>query len=142
MPYETLAVTTADRISTITVNRPDKRNALSIEVVAELEDAFSRVESDCAIRALIVTGAGDKAFVAGADINELAALPPAELRKYALRGQSVFRGLEIDLDEQRQVIERSGNRCSERDLAVSDIQKFRDQESRVRLRLARRPLCR
>ena len=81
-------------IALLTVNRPEKLNALSAEVIVELREAFERVQSDAAIRAAILTGAGEKAFVAGADINELAALSPVELRAYALRGQAAFRLLE------------------------------------------------
>jgi enoyl-CoA hydratase len=81
-------------IALITVNRPDKLNALSGAVVAELGEAFERVSADRSLRALIVTGAGEKAFVAGADINELAVLSPIEARGYALRGQQAFRRLE------------------------------------------------
>src|SRR4051794_18402447 len=81
-------------IARVTVNRPEKRNALSAAVVAELQDAFGRVASDAAIRAAVVTGAGETAFVAGADINELAALSPFEARAYALRGQQAFRSIE------------------------------------------------
>jgi len=81
-------------IALLTVNRPEKLNALSAEVIVELREAFERVQSDAAIRAAILTGAGEKAFVAGADISELAALSPVELRAYALRGQAAFRLLE------------------------------------------------
>ena len=59
-------------IALLTVNRPEKLNALSGAVVGELADAFGQVAGDGAIRAVIVTGAGEKAFVAGADIRELA----------------------------------------------------------------------
>ena len=81
-------------IAWITVNRPAKRNALSSAVIGELELAFSQAASDRAVRALAITGAGDKAFVAGADVAELAALSPNEMRRLALRGQRVFRILE------------------------------------------------
>src|SRR5438552_2972509 len=81
-------------VALITVNRPDKLNALSMAVVEELADAFQRVCQDAAVRAAIVTGAGEKAFVAGADINELAVLSPFESREMALRGQRAFRILE------------------------------------------------
>jgi enoyl-CoA hydratase len=84
----------AGGVALLTVNRPGKLNALSTELIVELEDAFSRVEKDASIRALLVTGAGEKAFVAGADINELASLPPFEVRMYGLRGQAVFRMLD------------------------------------------------
>jgi enoyl-CoA hydratase len=81
-------------IAAITVNRPEKLNALSSALVGELADAFERVAADGAIRGVIVTGAGEKAFVAGADINELAALSATEARSFALRGQQAFRRLE------------------------------------------------
>ena len=81
-------------IALLTVNRPEKLNALSGELIAELADAFGRVAGEPAIRAAILTGAGEKAFVAGADIRELAVLSPYEARAFALRGQAVFRQLE------------------------------------------------
>ena len=81
-------------IALITVNRPDKLNALSGAVVGELSEAFERVAGDRSIRAAILTGAGEKAFVAGADINELAVLSPIQALEYARRGQQAFRRLE------------------------------------------------
>ena len=81
-------------IASVTINRPEKRNALSRAVVSELAIAFNRVADDPAIRAAIVTGAGDTAFVAGADINELAALNATQMREYAIEGQRAFRRLE------------------------------------------------
>jgi enoyl-CoA hydratase len=81
-------------IAQITVNRPDKLNALSSAVIAELHDAFERIANSAAIRAAIVTGAGEKAFVAGADINELAVFSAFEFREHAIRGQRTFRVLE------------------------------------------------
>lgn len=81
-------------IALLTVNRPEKLNALSREVVEELGEAFDRIAGESAVRAAILTGAGEKAFVAGADINELAALSAVEAREYALRGQRTFRKLE------------------------------------------------
>jgi enoyl-CoA hydratase len=81
-------------IAWITVNRPAKLNALSSTTIGELEQAFSQAASERAVRALAITGAGDKAFVAGADVAELAGLSPNEMRRAALRGQRVFRMLE------------------------------------------------
>ncbi len=81
-------------IALVTINRPEKRNALSRAVVMELGAAFDRIAEDAAIRAAIVTGAGDKAFVAGADIGELATLSAVEMRQYSLDGQRVLRRLE------------------------------------------------
>ena len=95
MPYSHILFEVDEHgIACVTVNRPDKLNALSSAVVGELKDAFERASADAAIRALIITGAGEKAFVAGADINELAVLTAMEARDYALRGQHVFRMLE------------------------------------------------
>jgi len=81
-------------IAVLTVNRPDKLNALSGALIGELGDAFGRVAAEPGIRAAVLTGAGDKAFVAGADIRELAGLSPYEARGFALRGQAVLRQLE------------------------------------------------
>jgi enoyl-CoA hydratase len=83
-----------DGVALITVNRPDKLNALNGDTMRELSDAFTRVRDDAAIRGLIVTGAGEKAFVAGADIKELAVLSPVEAQALSQRGQAIFRALE------------------------------------------------
>jgi enoyl-CoA hydratase len=83
-----------DGIALVTVNRPDKLNALNRDTMGELADAFTRVRDDAAVRALIVTGAGEKAFVAGADIRELAVLSPVEAQALSRHGQAVFRALE------------------------------------------------
>ena len=84
----------ADGIALITVNRPEKLNAFNRDTMGELAEAFARVENDPAIRALMITGAGEKAFVAGADIKELAALTPVEAQALSGRGQTIFRRLE------------------------------------------------
>jgi enoyl-CoA hydratase len=81
-------------IARITVNRPEKLNALSGAVIVELKDAFERFAGDRALRAAVVTGAGEKAFVAGADINELAVLSPFDAREQSIRTQQAFRLLE------------------------------------------------
>jgi enoyl-CoA hydratase len=95
MQYEhVLFETDAAGIAVVTINRPDKLNALSGAVIAELRDTFERIGNDAAIHAAILTGAGEKAFVAGADIKELAALSPVEMRAAARRGQQTFRMLE------------------------------------------------
>jgi len=84
----------ADGVATLTVNRPDKLNALNQDVIAEIGVALAQCESDPGIRALIVTGAGEKAFIAGADIKELAGLTPLGAEALALRGQAVTRRIE------------------------------------------------
>jgi enoyl-CoA hydratase len=82
-------------IALVTVNRPDKLNALSRAVVRELDETFEGIARDDEIRAVILTGAGEKAFVAGADINELAVLSAVEAQEFAAAGQRTFRKLEI-----------------------------------------------
>lgn len=84
-----------DGVATVTVSRPEKLNALNAATMAELDDAFARCESDAAVRGLILTGAGEKAFVAGADINELAVLDPVQSIATAQRGQRTLRRLEL-----------------------------------------------
>jgi enoyl-CoA hydratase len=81
-------------VALITVNRPGKLNALSSTVMVELRDAFERIADHPEFRAAIVTGAGEKAFVAGADIAELETFSAAEARQFAARGQRTFRLLE------------------------------------------------
>lgn len=71
----------SDGIAVVTVNRPSKLNALSDGVIGDLEDAFARVAREPKLRGLIVTGSGDKAFVAGADIQELSEQSAVRLRK-------------------------------------------------------------
>lgn len=83
-----------DGIALVTVNRPDKLNALNAIVIAELGDAVTRIETDAAVRGVIVSGAGTKAFVAGADISELTEQGVAGGRARAIAGQQVFRRLE------------------------------------------------
>lgn len=83
-----------DGIARVTVNRPDKLNALNATVIAELGDAVGHIEGDAGVRGVILTGAGPKAFVAGADISELADQGPMEGKARALAGQRVMRRLE------------------------------------------------
>jgi enoyl-CoA hydratase len=90
----TLLFELSDGIARVTINRPDKLNALNATVIAELEDSITRIETDAAVRGVILTGAGQKAFVAGADISELAAQTPLEGKTRAVLGQQVFRRLE------------------------------------------------
>jgi enoyl-CoA hydratase len=94
MAYTTLLFDVAGGIARVTVNRPDKLNALNAMVFTELEDAIGRIESDEAIRGVIVTGTGAKAFVAGADIGEIGGQGPLDGKARALRGQRIFRRLE------------------------------------------------
>ena len=89
-----VGIATTDGIRTITVQRPEKLNALNSQVMEELDSAIRAADSDPALRCLIVTGAGEKAFIAGADIGELSRLTPLEGREHARRGQEVVALLE------------------------------------------------
>ncbi len=90
MTFSTLLYDVADGIATITVNRPDKLNALNAEVIRELGEVATRIAQEPEVRGVILTGAGEKAFVAGADIAELAKLASAAARATAEEGQQVF----------------------------------------------------
>src|SRR5919107_430541 len=94
MTFSTLLYEVSGAIARITVNRPDKLNALNSSVIAELDRAVGEIERDPAVRGVVLTGAGPKAFVAGADIAEIAAQSPVEGKTRALEGQRVFRRLE------------------------------------------------
>lgn len=95
MPYANLRLEPSeDGITTLTIERPEKRNALSNAAMEELDDALGRVEREPEHRALILTGSGDKAFVAGADLSELAGLTPLEWKARCLRDQRIMRRLE------------------------------------------------
>ncbi len=83
-----------DGVALVTINRPDKLNALNEALLGELDEAFRSVERDGGIRGVLLTGAGDKAFVAGADIRELPMGAFAEARAFAERGQAVLGRLE------------------------------------------------
>lgn len=93
--FKTLLLDIDDEgISTLTVNRPDKLNALNNEVLDELDEALEIIASDNSIRGLLVTGAGGKAFVAGADISELAKLDMSGGKAASRKGQHVFAKIE------------------------------------------------
>lgn len=84
----------ADGIRRITVNRPDKLNALNAATLDALQAAFDAAATDDAVRVVVLTGAGPKAFVAGADIAEMADLRPTEGRDFSMRGQRLMRSIE------------------------------------------------
>ena len=94
MKYETLLFEIKEGVAFVTINRPDKLNALNDQVVDELGHAAGRITSEDAIKGAILTGAGPKAFVAGADIADLAKQGPFDGKARALRGQAVLRRLE------------------------------------------------
>lgn len=94
MPYTTLLYEVSDGIARVTLNRPDKLNALNAALIAELGAAVAELERAPEVHGAILTGAGSKAFAAGADIAELAEQGPLDGYRRALAGQAVFRRLE------------------------------------------------
>src|SRR5574341_670696 len=94
MSYANLLLETREGVAVVTVNRPDKLNALNDATVTDLDEAFTALGSEASVRGVILTGAGEKAFVAGADIAELSTQSPIEGRQRSLRGQRVLDRIE------------------------------------------------
>jgi len=94
MTYQTLLFDVRDGIAIVTINRPDKLNALNDQVMGELGQAAERIATESEINGAILTGAGPKAFVAGADIGDLSRQGPFDGKARAQRGQAVLRRLE------------------------------------------------
>lgn len=95
MSYNTLLYDVNDRgVAYITINRPEKLNALNREVLNELAEAFQKVAVDSQVQGVILTGAGEKAFVAGADIKELSSLNELTGRMASQKGQQIFQSIE------------------------------------------------
>lgn len=94
MAYENLIVEVRPPIAVLTLHRPKVLNAMNAATFSELEHAFTALASDASIRAILVTGAGERAFAAGADIGELAAVSTEAGQAFALRGQSILRRIE------------------------------------------------
>ena len=94
MSYENVLTENRDGVLWLTVNRPDKLNALNRRTLTEIADVIDSASNDEAVWAVVVTGSGEKAFVAGADIGELNALGPIEAKEFALRGQAIFNTIE------------------------------------------------
>ena len=90
MSFETLLLHTEEHICIITINRPDKLNALNNTVLSELEQAIDYLQNDKQVKGIIITGSGEKAFVAGADIGELASLNSKTAKEASERGQRVL----------------------------------------------------
>jgi enoyl-CoA hydratase len=88
--YDTLLTSLENNILTITINRPDKLNALNKHVMADLDEVMNEVESNPEIKAVILTGSGAKSFVAGADISEFQGLSHGEGMDLARRGHDIF----------------------------------------------------
>src|SRR5262245_42308658 len=94
MSYKTIEVSVTDRIATVTINRPDKLNALNVAVFDDLTALVEEMATRADVGGVIITGAG-RAFVAGADISELETLNGMNSKALARRGQKVFNRLEM-----------------------------------------------
>ncbi len=94
MVYSSLELSSNDGIATLVFNRPKALNALSIALLTELTDALGTIKNDPSIRVLILTGAGEKSFIAGADITEIATLTPLGAKHFAQMGQNVISALQ------------------------------------------------
>jgi len=92
--FDNLLLAREGHSALVTINRPQVLNALDARTLAELGRAMEELRADASVRVVIVTGAGEKAFVAGADISELAALSPAQAQDHALLGQRIFDTIE------------------------------------------------
>jgi enoyl-CoA hydratase len=94
MEFKNLRLDKRSPLAVVTVDRPKVLNALNAETLTELSEIFEELAADPEIRVILLAGAGGRAFVAGADIRELAALTPEEGRAYSLRGQGILRRIE------------------------------------------------
>jgi enoyl-CoA hydratase len=94
MDYQNLLISDRGAVRTITINRPDKLNALNLATLLELDAAFRAAREDAAVRVVVLAGSGEKAFVAGADIAELAALSPIQAQAFSRAGQNLMRAME------------------------------------------------
>jgi len=94
MLFENLLLECDGPVAVLTINRPKSLNALNRQTLEELGQAFAQLREDATVRCVIITGAGDRAFIAGADINELAVLTPSNAREQALSGQHLFSVIE------------------------------------------------
>src|SRR6188474_280072 len=90
MPFDNLLLERDDAVALVTINRPQVLNALNLATLDELRRVILDLKRDDSVRAVILTGSGEKAFVAGADVNELAAQTPLAGREHALSGQHVL----------------------------------------------------
>ena len=94
MAFENVLVERDGAVAVVTINRPGVLNALNSGTIEELGRVMSELETDEAVRAIVLTGSGERAFVAGADINELAEFSPVEGKAHARSGQAVFDRIE------------------------------------------------
>ena len=89
MTFDNLLLDISDGVAQVTINRPKVLNALNLSTVDELDTCFTILETDPSVRAIVITGAGDRSFVAGVDISELATMTPVTARAIAKKGQAL-----------------------------------------------------
>lgn len=94
MAFETLLIEIEEKVALVTINRPKALNALNEQVLDELSLAFNELEQNDEVRVIIVTGSGEKAFVAGADIAFMSKLSPMQAKEFSRKGQTVFSQIE------------------------------------------------
>src|SRR5438874_8277898 len=94
MTFSNILFEKKNSIAYVSVNRPKVLNALNMATMEELRRAFHSIKQDAEVRVVILTGAGEKAFIAGADISELARNNPVEAKAYTHQGQSVLNLIE------------------------------------------------
>jgi enoyl-CoA hydratase len=94
MELKNILIEITDGIGMIKINRPQALNALNSEVVEELESALREVEQDADVKVVVITGAGEKAFVAGGDIKEMSGMDPAAARAFSQRGHRLINSME------------------------------------------------
>jgi enoyl-CoA hydratase len=94
MQFENLLVDLAGPVATVTINRPRAMNSLSFDTLREMEEAFASLEKNADIKVIILTGAGQKAFVAGGDISAMENMPPIDARNFALLAQNLLNRIE------------------------------------------------
>lgn len=95
MAFRNLISSDRGAVRTVTINRPDKLNALNRETINELQIAFDQARFDDSVRVVVLAGAGEKAFVAGADIAELSAISPIDAQTFSRVGQRMMRTIEL-----------------------------------------------
>ncbi len=94
MTFDNLLIERDGAVAVVTLNRPKVLNALNSQTLTELSTAMASFKDDAGVGAIVLTGTGDKSFVAGADINELAVLSPVAGKEHARRGQQIFDAIE------------------------------------------------
>ena len=94
MNYQTLLIDVKDKVAIININRPDKLNALNAQTITDIENAFEKLRDNDSVFVVVITGSGEKAFVAGADIAELNKLDVLSAKEFSERGNPIFKKIE------------------------------------------------